>query len=131
MTRLFLAFASFSGAMAVLLGAFAAHGLKSQLTVAQLAVFETGVRYQMVHALALLCIGLLRLRDPAPLTGAAGTAMMVGTVLFSGSLYLLSTRELLGIAHWKWLGPITPLGGLAFVAGWVLLGIAVLRWRGL
>lgn len=130
MTRLLLVFASFSGALAVLLGAFAAHGLKAQLTDAQLAVFETGVRYQMMHALALLGIGLLRLRDPAPFSGAAGIAMMAGTVLFSGSLYLLSLREVLGIAHWKWLGPITPLGGSAFVAGWILLAVAALRMRG-
>lgn len=130
MTRFLLVFASFSAAVSVALGAFAAHGLKPHLTAAQLAVFETGVRYQMVHALALLFLGLLRMREPVPLTGAAGLAMVIGTLFFSGSLYLLAARDILGISHWRWLGPITPLGGTAFLAGWILLGVGMLRWKG-
>ena len=131
MIRFFLTFAAFSGAIGVLLGAFAAHGLKAQLSAAQLQVFETGVRYQMLHALALFAVGWLWIRYGHGLTRTAGIAFVVGTTLFSGSLYLLACRDLLGIAHWKWLGPITPLGGVAFVVGWVLLGISILKIKDL
>jgi uncharacterized membrane protein YgdD (TMEM256/DUF423 family) len=131
MTRFLLAFASFSGGVGVLLGAFAAHGLKAQLSDTNLNVFETGVRYQMLHALALFAVSWLWIRHGHGLTRSAGIAFVMGTVLFSGSLYLLACRELLGIAHWKWLGPITPLGGVAFLVGWILLGISVLKIKDL
>jgi uncharacterized membrane protein YgdD (TMEM256/DUF423 family) len=110
-----LLLAGLLGAVAVLLGAFAAHGLRSRLTPDQLAVFETGVRYQMFHALALgLCALLGR-------TGArlrvAPWCFLAGTVLFSGSLYALALDAA------RWLGAVTPFGGVAFVAGWLALGL--------
>ena len=96
---------------AVALGAFAAHGLKSRLTPEMLAVFETGVRYHVYHALALLALGAARGPDKA------GWCFVGGTAVFSGSLYLLAlTGE-------KRLGMITPVGGLLFLAGWVLFAI--------
>lgn len=127
MTKCFLGFAAFSALLAVAMGAFGAHGLKPHLSAEQLDVWETGVRYQMYHALALFAVTGLLIRAAHPLYGAAGIAFICGTILFSGSLYLLATRNLLGISGWQWLGPVTPLGGLAFVVGWLLLGIAVLR----
>ena len=118
-----------AGGLAVVLGAFGAHALKGRLPESALQTFETGVRYQMFHALALLLVALLadRLGGTWPL--AAGWLFIAGVVLFSGSLYLLSARTLLGIESWRWLGPITPLGGLCFIAGWAALVLAVFRSR--
>lgn len=116
MPNLFLILASINGFLAVALGAFAAHGLKSRLTVELLATFQTGVQYQMYHALALFGIGLLTLNFPnASLPKLSGYLFMLGIILFSGSLYALS---LSGV---RWLGAITPLGGVAFLAGWGVL----------
>lgn len=115
MDRLFFALGAVSGFLAVALGAFAAHGLKSRLTAELLATFETGVRYQMYHALALLAAGWALTRWPGSVTAASGWLFVAGTLLFSGSLYALSlTGE-------KWLGAVTPVGGLAFLAGWLCL----------
>ena len=107
-----------SGFVAVALGAFGAHGLKSTLPEARLAIFETGVRYQMYHALALLAVGLLFGREATSILKASGWFFVAGTVLFSGSLYALA---LTGMGK---LGAITPLGGLAFLAGWAMLAWA-------
>ena len=122
MARLFLIIAAISGLMAVVLGAFAAHGLKQTLTSQALQTFQVGVQYQMYHALALLGVGLLMQAKPA-LSGlkASGIAYILGTLLFSGSLYALA----LGAP--RWLGPVTPLGGLSFMLGWLLLAVAA--WR--
>lgn len=105
------------GAVAVAAGAFGAHALRARLAPDMLAVFETGARYQMYHALALLAVALLIGRQaPAhPLARAAGWLFTAGIVLFSGSLYALA---LTGV---RTLGAITPVGGLAFIAGWVCL----------
>jgi uncharacterized membrane protein YgdD (TMEM256/DUF423 family) len=120
MGRTFILAAAVSGLVGVALGAFGAHGLRNRLTPDMLAVFETGVRYQMYHALALLGVGLLMDRlNGWPLT-AAGWLFIGGIALFSGSLYLLA---LTGVTS---LGAITPLGGLAFLAGWVCLAIAAM-----
>jgi uncharacterized membrane protein YgdD (TMEM256/DUF423 family) len=100
---------------AVLLGAFAAHGLKNVLAVEQLTTFETAVRYQMYHALALMLCGLLG--SAGHRTRSAAIAFLVGIVLFCGSLYGLAMLEL------KWLGPVTPLGGVSFLIGWLLLAL--------
>jgi uncharacterized membrane protein YgdD (TMEM256/DUF423 family) len=108
MNRTWLGIAAINGALAVMAGAFAAHGLKARLSADMLSVFETGARYHMYHALA---IGLAAL-VPAP---RAAWAFLGGIVLFSGSLYLLA---LTGMTIW---GVITPLGGLCFIAGWGLL----------
>lgn len=121
MVRGFLLLAAFFGFTGVGLGAFAAHGLKSRLSPEYLAVFQTGVHYQMLHALALLALALLVRQLPGRLLLAAGYLFTLGIVLFSGSLYALT---LSGVSA---LGMITPLGGLAFLAGWLCLGVSA--WR--
>lgn len=121
MLRVFLLLAAFAGFTGVALGAFAAHGLKARLNAEYLAVFQTGVHYQLIHALALFGVALLLQRLPSGLLQAAGSLFALGIVLFSGSLYLLT---LSGTGK---LGMITPLGGLAFLAGWLCLGLAA--WR--
>jgi uncharacterized membrane protein YgdD (TMEM256/DUF423 family) len=120
--RVFLAIASLLGALGVAAGAFASHALRDQLSERMLTVFETGVRYQMYHALALGGVALLLARaDLSPTwLAAAGWAFVAGVVIFSGSLYGLS---LSGV---KWLGAITPLGGVALIAGWSCLALAAL-----
>jgi uncharacterized membrane protein YgdD (TMEM256/DUF423 family) len=120
MPKLALLFAALSGFLSVGLGAFAAHGLRGSLAPRLMNAFETGVSYQMQHSLALLFVGVLSLvwgRHWA--LDYASYAFMLGIVLFSGSLYLLA------LTGWKWPGPITPLGGLSFLAGWVLLSIGI------
>jgi uncharacterized membrane protein YgdD (TMEM256/DUF423 family) len=103
--------------IAVAAGAFGAHGLRSRLAPADLVTFETAVRYQMYHALALLAVAGLLARGAA-LAGAAGWSFLAGIALFSGSLYLLT------LAGQRWMGAVTPLGGLAFLVGWVLLAVS-------
>ncbi len=97
------------------LGAFAAHGLKAILAPDMLAVFETGVRYQMYHAFALFAAAWAFARWPSRAFAIAGGLFVAGIVVFSGSLYLLALTDT------RWLGAITPLGGLAFLAGWLCL----------
>lgn len=121
MPRLLIASGAAFGLLAVALGAFGAHALKTRLAPDMLSVFETGARYQMYHALAILLIGTLALSRPSALLSAAGAAMMIGVFVFSGSLYLLALTET------RWLGAITPLGGLAFLGGWALFLCAALR----
>lgn len=120
MERLFFTLGSVSAFVAVALGAFAAHGLKARLTPELLAIFEVAVRYQMYHALALLGAAWAYGRWPGTLVTAAGWLFVAGTLLFSGSLYLLA------LTGTRWLGAITPLGGLAFLAGWI--GLAAAAW---
>lgn len=111
--------AAISGFIVVGLGAFGAHGLRSMLDAARLATWETAVQYQMFHVVALLAVGLYaRQHDSAGLR-ASGWCFIVGTLLFSGSLYVLALTGL------RWLGMVTPLGGLAFLLGWALLFRAV------
>jgi len=122
MHKFFLQFASLSGMLAVALGAFGAHALKEKLTEAgYLSTFETAVSYQFYHTLALLAIGIVAMKFPSTLIQWSGNTMVFGIVLFSGSLYLLCFTGI------KWLGAITPLGGLGFIAGWILLFLAVLK----
>ncbi|MBB1518895.1 DUF423 domain-containing protein [Aquipseudomonas guryensis] len=121
MLRIFLLLAACAGFTGVALGAFAAHGLKARLSAEYLAVFQTGVQYQLVHALALFGVALLAAHLPGRLLAAAGSLFVLGILLFSGSLYALT---LSGIGK---LGMITPLGGLAFLGGWLCLGLAA--WR--
>jgi uncharacterized membrane protein YgdD (TMEM256/DUF423 family) len=122
MQNIFLVLASLNGFIAVALGAFAAHGLKNILSPELLNTFQTGVQYQMYHALALLGVGLLALHYPNnPLLKTSGYLFLLGIVLFSGSLYVLA---LSGI---RWLGAITPLGGLAFLTAWALLAWSMFR----
>jgi uncharacterized membrane protein YgdD (TMEM256/DUF423 family) len=121
MARLWILLSACAGFTGVALGAFAAHGLKSQLTPAYLVVFQTGTHYQLIHALALFGVGLLAVLRPVPLLNCAGALFALGIVLFSGSLYALT---LSGIGA---LGMITPVGGVAFLAGWLCLGLAA--WK--
>ncbi len=121
MDRLFATLGAASGFVAVAAGAFGAHALRARLSAEMLAAFEVGARYQMFHALALLAVAWAVGRWPGPAASAAGWLFVAGTVLFSGSLYLLA---LSGI---RWLGAITPFGGVALLAGWACLAWAA--WR--
>jgi len=122
MERTFAIFGAASGFIAVAAGAFGAHALKARLSSEMLVIFETGARYQMYHALALLAVAWAATRWPGRATTASGACFMAGTVLFSGSLYLLAFT---GVRSF---GAITPAGGVLFLAGWLLLGLAA--WRG-
>ena len=124
MDRTFLLVGALAAFIGVALGAFGAHGLRNRLSTDMLAVFETGVRYQMYHALAILIVGLAAARLDGWLIRAAGWLFTGGIVLFSGSLYALA---LSGITV---LGAVTPIGGLAFLAGWACLAIAALAFAG-
>ncbi len=123
MTRVFAALGAFSAFVAVAAGAFAAHALKARLSDDLLQAFETGARYQMYHALALFAVAWALTRWTSPAGPAAGWLFVVGTVLFSGSLYALA------LSGQRSLGMVTPFGGLAFLAGWICLGVAVLSKR--
>jgi uncharacterized membrane protein YgdD (TMEM256/DUF423 family) len=134
MQKRFIIFSGFSGAIAVAFGAMGAHFLKSKIdsglfTEINLQTFETGVRYQIYHSIALLALALLLDRFKGKIIQKAGNCFMIGIVLFSGSLYLLSTANLLGIPSVRWVGPITPIGGLFFISGWILLGVAASKHK--
>jgi uncharacterized membrane protein YgdD (TMEM256/DUF423 family) len=119
--RLFVVLGAASAFIGVAAGAFGAHALKARLAPDLLAVFDTGSRYQLIHALALLAVGWACQRWPESPVRWAGWSFVAGTVLFSGSLYALA---LTGV---RALGAVTPFGGVAFLAGWVLLAWAA--WR--
>jgi uncharacterized membrane protein YgdD (TMEM256/DUF423 family) len=118
MDRTFFLLGALSAFVGVAAGAFGAHGLKERLSAEMLAIFETGVRYQMYHAFALFAAAWAASRWPGSLTNASGQLFVAGTLVFSGSLYALS------LTGQRWLGAITPLGGLAFLAGWLCLAAA-------
>jgi uncharacterized membrane protein YgdD (TMEM256/DUF423 family) len=122
MERVFFLLGSLSGLIAVAAGAFGAHTLRDRIPADLLAVFETGVRYQMYHALALLAVAWAITRWSNSLSTIAGWLFVAGTLIFSGSLYALS------LTGARWLGAITPLGGVAFIGGWLCL--ALVAWRG-
>lgn len=121
MDRTFATLGGIFAFLAVALGAFAAHGLEQRLEARYLEVFETGARYQMYHALALLGVGFTLARWPGALGTWAGWAFVAGILLFSGSLYILATT---GVRAW---GAVTPVGGVAFLVGWALLVLHILR----
>lgn len=118
MDKLFFTLGSVFGATGVMLGAFAAHGLRARLEPDLLAVFETGARYQVFHALALLGVAWAANRWPGGATTLAGWALAAGVVVFSGSLYALALTGIRG------LGAITPIGGVALIVGWIALALA-------
>ena len=120
--KLFLLLGALAGMLGVVLGAFGAHALRAKLAPDLLAVWNTAVQYHFWHALALVAIGIVAIHLPAsaPLKWA-GWLMVVGILLFSGSLYVLA------LTGARWLGAVTPFGGTAFIIGWVLLAIAVAR----
>lgn len=122
MAKLFLALGCINAMLVVLIGAFGAHGLKARLTVENMAIFQTGVQYHFYHAVGLILLGLIALQIPiTPYLRWSGWLMLVGIVLFSGSLYALS------ITNIRWLGMITPFGGLAFIIAWLLLTIGIIK----
>jgi uncharacterized membrane protein YgdD (TMEM256/DUF423 family) len=122
MAKLFITLASLSGMLAVAFGAFGAHALKGRLDDYAQGVFQTAVQYHFYHSLALLAVGVIAISYPqATLLRSSGWLFVVGIVIFSGSLYLLSLSGL------RWLGAVTPLGGLAFIAGWGCLAAA--SWK--
>lgn len=123
MDRVFFALGSLSGLLAVGLGAFGAHALRGRLAPEMLETFETAVRYQLFHALALLAAAWAVTRWPGTAANASGWLFLAGTVLFSGSLYALTLSGL------RWFGAITPLGGLAFIAGWACLAWSAFSHR--
>lgn len=119
--RTWLVMAAVNGFISVAAGAFGAHALKARLPADLLAVFETGARYQMYHALALVAVAWLASMKPSGIVTAAGIAFVAGIVLFSGSLYVLALSGIRGF------GAITPIGGLGFLAGWALIAVAAVR----
>ncbi|MEP6832023.1 MAG: DUF423 domain-containing protein [Gemmatimonas sp.] len=121
MEKIFVMLGAFSGALGVGAGAFGAHALRGKLEPRMLEVFETGARYQMYHAVALILVAWASSRWPGALTTTSGWLMVAGTVFFSGSLYAMALTDV------KALGAITPIGGVCFIAGWVCLGVAALR----
>lgn len=121
MDRLFLALGAASAFISVAAGAFGAHALRARLAPDLLAVFETAARYQMYHALGLIAVAWVAGRWPGAMVHWAGWLFVAGTVLFSGSLYLLA------LSGARWLGAVTPLGGIAFLAGWLCLLLSARR----
>jgi uncharacterized membrane protein YgdD (TMEM256/DUF423 family) len=122
MNKKFIAIGACIGAVSVILGAFGAHALKAVLSPEHLITFETGVRYQFYHAFALLATGILYKEFPNKFLQWAGNFFITGIILFSGSLYLLTTMP-----EMKWAGPVTPLGGLCFITGWILLAAGCMK----
>jgi len=129
MNKLFLTFASIAGAIAVLLGALAAHQLRQHLSATALEVFETAVRYQFYHVFALLAVGIISERIPGKWINRSGSCFIGGILLFSGSLYMISALMAAGTSVPAGLGILTPLGGLFFILGWIFLAIALLKGR--
>ncbi len=122
MAKPFLVIAGVSGLLAVMLGAFGAHGLKDKIDASLLSAFHTGVQYHFYHTLALLLVALWLVKFPqASALLWAGVAFIVGMLLFSGSLYALA------LGGPRWLGPVTPLGGISFMIGW--LCVVISAWR--
>jgi uncharacterized membrane protein YgdD (TMEM256/DUF423 family) len=121
MSKTIIMTASILLALAVAIGAFGAHGLKAHLSEAMLQTWKTGVEYHFYHALGLLLIGVLSVSMPSGLLNWAAIFLFAGIILFSGSLYILAITGI------RWLGAITPLGGISFIAGWVLLLVAVFK----
>ena len=121
MIKIVLLTGVFFSMLSVVLGAFAAHGIKGKISTDMMAVFQTGVQYQFYHALALILIGLLMKQMPSPLLLWSAGLIAVGIVFFSGSLYMLA------LTGNKVFGPITPLGGLFFIIGWVLMFVSIVK----
>lgn len=118
MDRLFLSIGALLGGLGVAAGAFGAHGLKNRVEPRLLEVFETAVRYHMYHALALIAVAWVISRAPGTMSTAAGWLMVAGIAIFSGSLYIMTFTGL------RWLGAITPIGGVCLILGWLCLALA-------
>lgn len=134
--RFYLIVTAISGLLSVALGAFGAHGLKKLLSNEMLAVYQTGVQYQFIHTLVLLALVIFILIFPAKqgvvrLLKVSANLMLAGIVLFSGSLYAMAFMSAAGELPPAWLGPVTPMGGLAFILGWFFLAVAAFKLPGL
>lgn len=127
MHRSFLIWATVLGGLAVMLGAFGAHGLKALVPPESVEAFRTGVTYQMYHVLALLSISLIYRDLSPPALVWAGVMFIIGIFLFSGSLYLLTFLKIQGVTSLLWLGIVTPIGGVFFIAGWASFLYAVIK----
>jgi len=125
MIKIFMSLAALFGGLSVAAGAFGSHALKERLSDRALDIFEVGARYQMYHALALLLVAILlnQSKSPSPSLIASGWLFIIGIFIFSGSLYALSLSDI------KILGAITPIGGVAFIAGWGALAIAAFNYQ--
>ena len=119
--KILLSLAACSAMLSVILGAFAAHGLKSKLSESLLNTFQTGVQYQMYHSLAVILLVILYRQMPQSILLYSAGFMFAGIILFSGSLYMLALTQI------KWFGPVTPLGGVCFIVAWALLVAAALK----
>ncbi|CAK6479616.1 DUF423 domain-containing protein [Peribacillus castrilensis] len=120
--KLFIILGALNGFIAVALGAFGAHGLEGKIPDKYLETWQTAVQYQMFHAVGLLVLGLLAGKISSPLINWSGWLMLIGIILFSGSLFILSVTQI------KVLGAITPLGGVSFLVAWVLMIIAAYKY---
>jgi len=123
----FLRWAALLGALAVALGAFGAHGLKKYVPIETISTFETGIRYQFYHVFALLAVGILHEKFPVKWLRYAGNCFLIGILLFSGSLYILTALKATDTVGLSGVGAITPIGGVFFIAGWVFLFVSV--WK--
>lgn len=123
----YLKTAALLGALSVGMGAFAAHTLKATVSEYVLGIFETSVRYQFYHVIALLLLGILYKEFPGKLLRWSGKLFIAGIILFCGSLYLLTFIKAAEITSYNWVGAITPLGGLCFIAGWVCLFMGIFQ----
>ena len=130
LSKYYISIAAFLGALTVALGAFGAHALKAVLSPAALITYETAVRYQMYHVVALVITGILMNKAASPkqqkLLSRAGLFFIDGIVLFSGSLYFIVAKPFLGIEGLAWVGVITPMGGLLWMVAWILLALSQL-----
>jgi|SRR6478609_2206658 len=127
MNKMYFIMAALLGAVAVILGAFGAHGLKGRMNTDAFEIFETAVKYQFYHVFALLAVAIATQFIPGNLINWSGRFFIAGIILFSGSLYLLSYFKMAGNDQMNWLGAVTPFGGLCFITGWVLMAISAIR----
>lgn len=127
MNKSFLITAAVLGALSVILGAFGAHALKGKMNADAFDIFETAVKYQFYHVFALLAVAIISQYIPGNMLSWSGRCFIAGIAIFCGSLYALSYFKMIGNNQMNWLGAITPLGGLCFIAGWVLLAIAAFK----
>lgn len=123
----FIRMAAVFGALSVALGAFAAHTLRQTFSPDEMAIFETGVKYQFYHTFGLFLAGILYREFHSGAVTWAGRLFLAGIILFSGSLYMLAAAKFCGMDSLNWLGAVTPFGGVSFIAGWIFVFVAVAR----
>jgi uncharacterized membrane protein YgdD (TMEM256/DUF423 family) len=127
MNKTYLITAAVLGALSVILGAFGAHGLKTRMNADAFDIFETAVKYQFYHVFALLGVAIVSQFIPGSFINWSGKCFIAGIIIFCGSLYLLSYFKMMNNQQMNWLGAITPIGGLFFIAGWILIAVAIIK----